>query len=231
MRRLVTMIAVLCLVSGSACLGATIGDPASWNAFDLDFGTGKTTTLGQAFDTVVYGADPATVVSADDISLDWGAGNYSQRKEFSSGTEDFTYEFRLKASDGLFLELDMMSKHYAGNQRLAFTTSGTERLGSTYFTVDRTVWNTYRVVCEETVADTTVTMSLYLNNSGTAAVEYTVPYSFNSANLYRQIQGGLSTLDLDYIRGAYGAYVPVPEPMTLAVLALGGLAALLRRRR
>ncbi len=239
----------LVLVFGSVGSAALV-DPPSWDMMDLDFGTVKDSMTAAGWtDPQWYGttADPVIeTLSADYSTITYGTDFYGGWDSTSAGIPQspisYTVEFSARiSSTSDDIGWSVWPEGGANHHEMRWISDDTQDLrdnNSPVYTIpyalaDRTAWNTYRVVVDtSTGTGNAATVSLFLNGNDTAVASGTTfnPSWLGSGNGYYELWGSPgSYLDVDYLRVASGAWIP--EPITLSVLALGGLAMLYRRRR
>lgn len=110
---------------------------------------------------------------------------------------------------------------------------GSQEFGTAFPDIDLTDMLVYRVVVQGTDA------SLYISADGTNDTpRFTWPIGDtaggNAFNFYADTSEGddFNDTEIDYIRAGNGSYVPaVPEPATIAMLSLGLIGMMMRRRR
>ena len=129
MKNVIAMISVVCLISGVAS-ATTVGDPASWDLLDADFGTdsGKTTVLGTFTDNWWGTIAPTETQTADSSTITWSGTQDAARKTDISWTAgDWTLEmwFRHEGdSDGFPWGASSTSEDLMGNLDLGVNVDG-----------------------------------------------------------------------------------------------------------
>jgi hypothetical protein len=250
MKSLVTILTAFVLVVG-LCSVATAGpmnDSANWGSgweFDTD-PTGSWTEEGSpsTYTTVNTSGAGTFEFRTHTPDVSWQIWDTNANNVLGSG--DWSYEISLhqissKAGNGskFYAEIYSSTQEASLNTRKDAVTgnalkveivlSGGGRLYSPAIGVNEShIWRVTRT--DGTTSGGLFT--LYMDDN-TTAVDTLDNFTPNAASGDLDFGNGLPTdYDLDYIRwNTTGAYEPVPEPVTLALLGLGGLAVLLRRRR
>ena len=221
--------AVLVLGAGPMTKAATIGDPASWDLLDMDFGSdaGKTSVASNF--TVLWGSLDETL-TADSTQL---LNNNSGFRTYPDVPEAHTYELRMAVPINERIDFPTRSDSDYTQTELRFFADGTIVAGNPWTAhlpampditpagFDRTVMNVYRIVVD---GDGTAssTADLYLNNDGANPISIVLPNVNNAMDAVDIFNStGVSRVDIDYIRLATGAYAPIPEPATASLLGIG----------
>jgi hypothetical protein len=231
MRYLACMSAAVVLLLGSVTWGVV------WDIADYDFGSGKDSFVGiplagQAINEVQT-ADASTVVG--ETGAYWGSTFPVQIP-----APPFTWEFKVAIPVGSSVSTQTRPGLNGGptSKDVSFQISpdvGTFRFldgatsaanAATFTLDDPTAFNIFR-----TIVDASGTGNLYLNDDPTLVATFDsrdfVPGGGHGITLGSNGASGAS--QWDYMRLATGEHL-VPEPASLAILSLGGLM-LLRRRR
>jgi hypothetical protein len=236
---------VLFIVSAVPSVQAAFGvsrNGVTWDAtFEGDVAppTGSTPAWS-VFDTQGVGAAQSSDgdLYTVNTSATTAAVSYSQQTNWTGGGQARTVEIRTRvipeayeASDGaagLVVGLNDIAynlRFHTG--QLTYNSGGL----NTAATLDTTQFHVYRIVVDQAANPV---FSLYID--GALAPSFTSNGSwFTSGGFDTIVWGDFSTgglaghTETDYISWAIGAHPPVPEPATLAGLAVG--VSLLRRRR
>jgi hypothetical protein len=230
MKCLSCMSAAVVLLLGSAAWGVV------WDIADYDFGSGKDTFAGNPLAgeaiTETQDADSSTVVGQ--TGAFWGVTFPVQIPE-----PPFTWEFKVAMPVGSNASAQTRPGFNGGptskdvniqmspGSHLRLTDGATSAANSSTFTLaDPAASNIFRVI-----VDANGTANLYLNNDPTLASTFDprdfLPGGGHGVTLASNGNSGPTVWD--FMRLATGEHL-VPEPASLAILSLGGLM-LLRRRR
>ena len=168
-----------------------------------------------------------------------------------SAVEGYTWEFRAKYNSlgiyntlvGHFWAFDTTGDYQQSNIRIlgeGYWTGYQSKLkfGGTTYDLPGSVseWHNYRVAVlgQDVAGDGLVHANLYQDENLIGSHSW-APSTSGSAVAWMGIGWNWNVsgvdVDLDYYRvDATGAYAPVPEPITMALLGLGGLLGLRRRK-
>ena len=200
--KLAVLVAVAVLIAGSGASASPISFPLTGNAFS---------SLG------VTGAETA-VVASNWTSDTWTGTVYSQVFSLSDGSNLYLYQAKNNGPDILevlvvkpFWNPNLTSAGYlTSGDPAGFLAGGLAPAGQTYDPAVQNFSFQYPSFLGAQVPPGGNTVALYVISPD--------PWTLGSAYV---IDGG----------AAMGAWVSVPEPMTLFLLAAGGAGILLRRRR
>jgi len=172
-----------------------------------------------------------------------------------SAVDGYTWEFRVKYNAltvyntlvGHFWAMDTYNDYQESNLRFLdgyWTNPGSDpisqvKFGGTTYNLPGSLseWHNYRVAVlgQDTAGDGLIHANLYQDATLIASSSWAAGSSSGSAIAWMGVgwnwNVGTVDVDLDYFRiDATGAYAPIPEPMTMALLGLGGLLGLRRRK-
>jgi hypothetical protein len=152
-----------------------------------------------------------------------------------------TAEIRVRVPNDDFLASDGAAAFVASNvnaydlriyhDRLAYNGTGGVIDPANIINIDMTQFRTLRAVVDTSAP---FVYSLYIDNNPAPVLQRN---DFWFANFTPLLFGDLSTggisgrVDVDYISWADGAFAPIPEPASLVLLGMSGLALLIRRTR
>lgn len=202
------------------------GATPAWSLFDTQ-GVGAFQSSDGDIYTINTSATTAAVSYSQ--STNWSAGATTARTvEIRTRVIPETYE----AGDGaagiiLGLNSTAYNLRFHTNQ-VTYNAGGL----NTAAALDTTQFHVYRMVVDQTANPA---FSLYIDNALTPAFTSNGSW-FNSPGFDMIVWGDFSTgglaghTETDYISWKIGAHPPVPEPASLATLALGGLLIARRRR-
>jgi hypothetical protein len=167
-----------------------------------------------------------------------------------SAVDGYTWEFRVKynslgiyeTSNGHFWAFDTTGDYQESNMRFrdGYWTGNQSQItfGGTAYDVPGSFseWHNYRVAVlgQDVAGDGLIHANLYQDQTLIGSHSW-APSTSGSAVAWMGVAWGWDIgsvdVDVDYFRvDGTGAYAPVPEPMTMALLGLGGLLGLRRRK-
>lgn len=154
-------------------------------------------------------------------------------------TRDTTIEFRLRVveQDSTAWAGSVLFANGAKWQTFYVTTNSVKLAAASPIAGDFTQWTVFRITLENMTSSPTA--KLYINNQTNV---YSTSTTFNSAAInYLQFGDGSTgasesgIVEWDYIRwtsaGAFPVTLPIPEPMVVTLLALGGFLIFRRPKR
>ncbi|NWK56800.1 PEP-CTERM sorting domain-containing protein [Verrucomicrobiaceae bacterium N1E253] len=180
-----------------------------------------------------YGDSPSRAASLESSNASWtlefGLNMLNTGTEGSRGVFGIAPEFGVNDTTGgrLQLELERTGMHFQGgiDASTIFTPEA--------MTASNLGFHTWRIAYDGTAEELFFYRDGVLMNAGGSGIAASTDLGNPSSTFFGDYSSGLSgDFELDYmVLDASGAFAPVPEPSSAALLGLGGLALILRRRK
>jgi len=146
----------------------------------------------------------------------------------TTGAYAIYIDYAIGGSTGTYPSWYMYPAGYSADDTSKVRAGG----GNYYKTLDTSQWHTYRLTHEYRSGTNDYELNMYLDDVNNP---YTWTRAASDQGTLHHIQfgngGSWTDYDLDFFRWTTQGAFPAPEPATLAVLGIGGLLALLQRRR
>jgi hypothetical protein len=213
---------------------------------------------GSTYDALANHTSDGSVKNHVDSPAGSASGHYDYLNPIlaPSAIDGYTWEFRAKYNNlqtyntliGHFWAMETTEDYQASNLRFLdgyWTNPGGDpisqvKFGGTTYNLPASLseWHNYRVAVlgQDIAGDGQIHANLYQDTTLIGSHSWAAGSSSGSAVAWMGVNWawdvGQVDVELDYFRiDATGAYAPIPEPMTMTLLGLGGLLGLRRRKQ